>query len=141
MSVTSPPRKSRHRVIATQLIRFAASGVVCSVVYAIIYLPLANRALAPGRQVFAVLPAFVASAICGYVLNDRWSFRGKSKRLPSNARPLQFGLVQCIGGVVNGAFTWLVTVPLHGASWVALIPCFTITPLLTFSLQRRWVFI
>jgi putative flippase GtrA len=48
--------------------------------------------------------------------------------------------VHCIGLALNLAFTWLLTAGLAAPVWAPLLPSVTITPLITFLLQRQWVF-
>src|SRR4051812_29453479 len=56
-----------------QMIRFGIVGGLSTVLYAIIYWPLATYAIAP---VLAVIVAFGVSVCVGYVLHSRWSFKG-----------------------------------------------------------------
>ena len=44
------------------------------------------------------------------------------------------------GMLLNMAFTWVLTGPLHQATWVPLIPVVLVTPFATFALNRQWVF-
>ena len=49
--------------------------------------------------------------------------------------------MQLFGFGLNQAFIWLLTGPLmHGPTWWPLVPAVFVTPLVTFALQRNWVF-
>ena len=123
-----------------QLIRFGIAGVISTLIYSAVYLPLANYALPRGQAVLAVPPAFLVAVTCGYFLHSAWSFRDHGVREEGAGQKLKFLVVQGFGLVLNAGFTWAITGPLHGATWLPLIPIVTITPLATFALNRQWVF-
>lgn len=123
-----------------QLIRFGIAGVISTLIYSAVYLPLADHVLPKGWAVAAVPPAFLAAAICGFFLHSAWSFKGHGSRDSSGRQHLKFLLVQSFGMLLNAIFTWGITVPLHGANWVALVPAIFVTPLVTFWINRQWVF-
>ena len=108
-------------------------------VYSAIFLGLA--ALLPRSwAVAAVPPAFLAAAALGFLLHRRWSFRKSGPAAPVHGRADRFFVVQGGGMILNAFFTWAITGPLHGPTWLALIPCGTVTPLATYAIHRRWVF-
>ncbi len=123
-----------------QLIRYGFAGAASALIYSAIYLALAYLVLPEGYAAAAVPPAFLATVGFGYVAHSEWSFRGHGARDHGRRRRLRFLIVQGGGMALNAAFTWILTVPLHQPSWLALIPCGVVTPLVTFRLQRRWVF-
>ena len=119
-----------------QLVRFGLVGGLSTVVYAIIYWPLATYVIHP---VLAVVVAFVVAASVGYVLHSGWSFRGHGRREPGRTQ-LKFVLVQGFGMLLNATFTWILTGPVGGPTWWPLVPAVLVTPFATFALNRRWVF-
>ena len=131
----------RANELIAQLVRFGIAGAISSAVYTIVYLPVAWYVTGERLAVIAVVPAFFAAATIGYVLHSNWSFKGHGARDNPRGRQAKFLLVQALGMVLNLAFTWAITGPLlHGAAWVALIPCFVVTPFATFALNRQLVF-
>lgn len=124
----------------TQLIRYALAGASSAAIYSLIYLFVANRLLPPGEAAFAVVPAFLISLLVSFQLHSRWSFAGHGSRDEKVAQPLRFLLVQSAGLLANFTMTYVVTKLLMQPNWVALVPSLTLTPILTFALQRRWVF-
>ena len=53
----------------------------------------------------------------------------------------RFLLVQLLGFGLNQVFIWVLTGPLlHGPTWWPLVPAVFVTPLVTFGLQRNWVY-
>lgn len=123
-----------------QLIRFGIVGAISTVIYAAVYLPLADLVLPRGWAVVAVPPAFLIAAACGFVLHSGWSFKGHGTRDPSGRQHIKFLLVQGFGMLLNMTFTWVLTGPLDQPTWVPLIPVVVVTPLATFALNRQWVF-
>lgn len=119
-----------------QLVRFAIVGFSLAGVYSAIYWYLATYVMAP---VLAVLIAFLVAATIGFILHSRWSFRGHGRREDRRMK-IKFLLVQGSGLLMNEAFTWILTGPLHGPTWWPLIPAIFVTPLATFLFNRQWVF-
>jgi len=119
-----------------QLTRFAVVGLFLAAIYSAIYWYLATYVMAP---VLAVLIAFLVSVTIGFVLHSRWSFRGHGASEDRRMK-VKFLLVQGSGLLLNEAFTWILTGPLHGPTWWPLIPAIFVTPFATFALNRQWVF-
>ena len=119
-----------------QLVRFAIVGFSLAALYSVIYWYLATFVMPP---VAAVVIAFLVAVSIGFVLHSRWSFRGHGAREDRQLK-IKFLLVQSSGFVLNEAFTWVLTGPLHGPTWWPLVPAIFVTPLATFLLNRQWVF-
>jgi putative flippase GtrA len=119
-----------------QLVRFGIVGLSLAVVYSAIYWYLATYFMPP---VVAVVIAFLVSVSIGFVLHSRWSFRGHGKR-EDHAMKVKFLAVQTSGFLLNEAFTWVLTGPLHGPTWWPLIPAIFVTPMATYLLNRQLVF-
>jgi putative flippase GtrA len=119
-----------------QLVRFAIVGLSLAVLYSAVYWYLATYVMPP---VAAVVIAFLLSVSIGFVLHSRWSFRGHGAREDHRLK-VKFLLVQSSGFVLNEAFTWVLTGPLHGPTWWPLVPAIFVTPLATFLLNRQLVF-
>jgi putative flippase GtrA len=121
-----------------QMIRFGIVGGLSTVLYSIIYWPLATYVIAP---VLAVIVAFAVSVCVGYVLHSRWSFKGYGRAERTRREQTRFVVVQCSGLLLNMIFTWVLTGPLfHGHTWWPLVPAVLVTPFVTFALNRQWAF-
>ena len=129
----------RESGVLGQLVRFGIAGVISTLIYSAVYLPL-SYALPEGLEVVAVPPAFLVAAGCGFFMHSAWSFKGHGSRDSSGKQHLKFFAVQGSGLLLNALFTWVITSPLHGPNWLPLLPIMTITPLATFALNRKWVF-
>ena len=119
-----------------QLVRFAIVGFALAALYSAIYWYLATYVMTP---VLAVVIAFLVSVSIGFVLHSRWSFRGHGREEDHKLK-IQFLLVQTSGFLLNEVFTWVLTGPMHGATWWPLVPAIFVTPLATFALNRQLVF-
>lgn len=123
-----------------QIVRFGIAGLLSTLIYSAVYLPLSAWVFAPGDAVYAVPFAFVVAVTAGFFLHSAWSFKGHGERDSSGRQHMKFVVVQLFGLVLNAGFTWVLTALLHQPNWVPLIPIVTITPLATFALNRQWVF-
>ena len=129
-----------------QLVRFGITGVGVTLFYAAVYWPIAtygNRLIALGDgaewPIIGGVIAFAAATMVGQVAHSRISFQGHGSR--DRRTTHRFVVVQLFGFALNQAFIWLLTGPLvHGATWWPLVPTVLVTPLITFGLQRNWVF-
>jgi putative flippase GtrA len=122
-----------------QLVRFAIVGFSLAGVYSAIYWYLATYVMAP---VLAVVIAFVVSVSLGFVFHSRWSFRGHGERGNVAKTGGRFFAVSLVSLGLNSLFVWVLTEDsmLNGAWWWPLIPILFVTPLVTFALNRIWVF-
>jgi putative flippase GtrA len=130
----------RRNELFGQLVRFAVVGGACALIYSAVYLPIASWALPRRLAVLAVPPAFLVAVAIGYVLHSRWSFRGHGTRDGGAAQPLKFVGVQAAGMVLNLAYAWILSGLLDYPAWVPLLPAVFVTPLVTFAINRTWVF-
>jgi putative flippase GtrA len=124
-----------HRTFG-QLVRFTFVGLFLAAVYSAIYWYLATYVMLP---VAAVVIAFIVSVSLGFVMHSSWSFRGHGRE-EDHRMKVKFLAVQFSGFLLNEAFTWVLTGPLHGPTWWPLIPAIFVTPFATFLLNRQWVF-
>lgn len=120
--------------------RFGVAGVISSVIYSAVYLPLSMLVLPTRYAWMAVPPAFLVAVTCGFFLHSGWSFRGHGSRDPGERRHLKFLLVQSMGMALNAAYAWVLSGLLHQPAWVPLIPAILVTPFVTFAINRQWVF-
>jgi putative flippase GtrA len=122
-----------------QLVRYGIVGMVTAGTYSSIYLGLVSVAFPGGRAVLAVPFAFAITLIVGFLLHSKWSFAGHGSRT-GGAQYARFATVHGSGFGVSLALTWLLTGWLGAPVWTPLIPSVTLIPLVSFVVQRRWVF-
>lgn len=142
----------RTREVFWQLVRFGIAGGLATVIYTVIYWPIAtygHRLVHAGANVrggaewplVGNVLGYVGAVVSGYFLHSRWSFRGHGSRDDEVATSSRFFVVSLVSFALNTAFVWVLTGPLfHGATWWPLVPILFVTPLVTFALNRFWVF-
>ena len=123
-----------------QLVRFGIAGGLSSVVYSLVYLPLTHFAFPGPRAVLAVPFAFAVAVTVGFFLHSRWSFKDHGTREAGFGQHAKFVAVQASGLALNAVVTWIGTAMLHLSPWVPLIPAIFLAAIVTFVLNRFWVF-
>ena len=129
----------RETGLLGQLVRFAIGGGVTTALYALVYSPLAKFQVT-SEQV-ANLAGYLVAMLSGYLIHSRWSFRGHGRE-DTVGMSGRFFAVSLVSYGVNTAWVWLLTddATLAGPWWWPLIPVLFVTPLVTFALNRLWVF-
>jgi len=129
--------RARRSEVLGQLIRFGLVGGFVTALGAGVYLAAALTGVAP---LVANVLAYVTAMATGYVLHSRVSFRGHGSRDNPAQRTLRFVAVSLISFALNSLFVWTMTDPLDLPVWTPVVPMLFVTPLVTFTLNRRWVF-
>ena len=121
-----------------QLLRFlVAGGLVTGLAIAVYWVLATPLGVAP---LLANLAGYVAAVLSGYVLHSRWSFRDHGDRDDPAARGVRFATVSLISLALNSLWVWVLTGPLGGPTWWPILPMLAVTPIVTFLLNRKWVF-
>lgn len=129
---------SAHREILGQLVRFALTGGLLTVLVAGGYWMVATwGGVDPMLSLTLVYIVFTG---LGYLLHSRFSFRGHGERDRAGIRALRFLIVNGTGFAANQFFVWLLVERMGGPTWWPVVPILFVTPFLTFALNRRWVF-
>lgn len=134
MLATLPPER---RAIVGQLLRFLVSGGIVTAlgvgVYALVALVLRWH-----PQVGNLL-AYVTAMATGYMLHSKWSFKdhGGSRTGGTMGR---FLVVSLLSLALNSFWVWLATEPMGLSPAWPIAPMLFVTPLVTFTLNRQWVF-
>jgi putative flippase GtrA len=123
-----------------QLIRFGLVGGFVTVLYAIVYSPLAKFGITSPQV--ANFFGYLTAMITGYVLHSRWSFRGHGNRDKPAQTTGKFFIVSLVSYAMNAMFVFLLTdrSMAGGPWWWPLLPILFVTPAVTFMLNRQWVF-
>lgn len=126
------PGAGRARVL--EIARFGAVGALSTLTYLAVY----GAALLAGVAfVLAAVAGFAVSALCGYLLHDRWTFR---TRTPTRAGLARWLLLQGTVLALNiGALAALVT-QVGLQRFVAQAILLPLLPPTTYLLSRRHVF-
>lgn len=129
---------SEAQEVLMQLVRFGMTGGFVTLLGIGAYLLAAMRFdVAP---LLANVLAYALAVATGYVLHSRFSFRGHGRRDNVARTTSRFFIVSMASLGLNSLFVWVLTGPMGGPDWWPTIPMLFVTPLVTFSLNRHWVF-
>lgn len=128
----------RRSPVFGQLVRFVIAGGVTTAVYAAVYSPLA--ALGITSEQVANFLGYLAAMGSGYLLHSRWSFRGHGAGVGRTTT--RFFTVSLVSYAMNSSWVFLLTDDAMAAGpwWWPLLPVLFVTPVVTFALNRFWVF-
>ena len=127
-----------RRTALMQLVRYALAGVAITLAAAGSYWAIADL-LGVGPMLSYTIVFIVFSGI-SYVTHGEYSFKGHGERDRHHIRMGRFFAINVLGFLVNQGFIWLLVKHLGGATWWPTIPMVFVTPLLTFTLHRRFVY-
>ena len=126
------------KTLAGQLLRFGmVGGFVTALGVVAYYVPATWFGVAP---LLANLLGYGVAVVFGYVLHSRVSFRGHGSRDNPAQRSFRFFIVSLVSLGLNSLFVWVLTGLLDGPTWWPVLPMLFVTPLVTFALNRQWVF-
>jgi putative flippase GtrA len=121
-----------------QLIRFGTvGGFVTALSVVVYYVPATWLGVPP---LIANLLGYGVAVALGYVLHSRVSFKGHGSRDNPVQRTGRFFIVSLVSLGLNSLFVGILTGPMHGPTWWPVLPMLFVTPLVTFTLNRQWVF-
>lgn len=133
ISTLSPER----RTVLGQLARFVVSGAFVTAlgvgIYAFVALVLRWH---PQLGNFL---AYVVAVATGYFMHSQWSFRGHGGER-THATKVRFAIVSITSYVLNSLWVWLLFTQLHLGRAAPMVPMLFVTPVVTFTLNRQWVF-
>jgi putative flippase GtrA len=128
---------AERKTMLAQLARFAITGAFVTAlgvgVYALVALVLRWE---PQLGNFL---AYVVAVATGYVMHSRWSFRDHGGQR-TRATQLRFVVVSLISYALNSFWVWLLFSHLQLGRAAPIVPMLFVTPVVTFVLNRQWVF-
>ena len=127
-----------HSELFWQIVRFGLTGGLLTLLVAGGY--WVGAELLGIEPLLCMTINYLVFTTLGYLLHSRWSFRGHGGRDNPASRAIRFFTVNTVGYLANQFFVWLLVVHLGGPVWWSVIPVIFVTPILTFSLNRKWVF-
>lgn len=127
-----------HKALIGQIIRFGISGGLLTIFVAVGYWAIAEfLSVDPNLSLLII---FVIASGFGYILHSRFSFKGHGARDNPHVRTVKFLTTNCLGFAANQFFVWWLVKQMGGPTWWPIPPIILITPILTFTLNRKWVF-
>lgn len=126
-----------HKEIVGQLVRYGLTGGLTSVVNIGVYWALAAAGMDPN---LAWTVGYLAAVLVGYVVHSRWSFRGHGRRDSLARTGGRFFAISLVSFALNQLWVWLLVRHFALPLWAPYPLVLGVTPLIVFSLNRRWVF-
>lgn len=127
---------SRREVLG-QLVRFIMTGGFVTALGIGVY-ALVAIGLRWNPQLGNFL-AYVVAVVSGYVLHSKWSFRGHGRQRTGSTK-LRFAAVSIISYALNSFWVWMLYTYLDLGRAAPILPMLFVTPVVTFVLNRQWVF-
>jgi len=127
-----------RRTMFVQLIRYGFAGLIITLAVAGSYWAITELLHIDPMVSFTIV--FIVFSVISYVTHGEFSFRGHGERDQHHIRIGRFLAVNVLGYLVNQGFIWLLVKELGGPTWWPTIPMVFVTPLLTFTLHRRFVY-
>lgn len=134
LSKIGPERRS----VLFQLARYALAGLAITLGVAASYWLITELAGIDPMISFTIV--FLVFSVISYITHGEFSFRGHGSRDRHHVRMGRFLAVNIFGYLVNQGFIWLLVKQLGGPTWWPTIPMVFLTPLLTFTLHRKFVY-
>ncbi len=121
-----------------QLLRFGIAGAGLTLLVSVLYLiALEFTVFSPA---LALTIATLLASIAGYFVHSSFSFRGFGMRDRPTMRFVRFLINNGVGYLLNLAFVFAMVDFAHLPEWTPIIAFCAITPLVSFMLNRHWVF-
>ena len=127
-----------RRTMLFQLLRYAFAGLAITLAVAGSYWAITDLAGIDPMISFTIV--FIVFSVISYVTHGEFSFKGHGTRDQHHIRMGRFLAVNVLGYLVNQGFIWLLVKQLDGPTWWPTIPMVFLTPLLTFTLHRKFVY-
>ncbi|WP_294123977.1 GtrA family protein [Sphingomonas sp.] len=127
-----------RRTVLLQLIRYGLAGLAITLAAAGSYWAITDFLHIDPMVSYGIV--FLVFSGISYVTHGEYSFRGHGERDRHHIRMGRFFAINVLGFLVNQAFIWGLVKQLHGPTWWPTIPMVFVTPLLTFTLHRRFVY-
>jgi putative flippase GtrA len=129
--------RERHAV-TFQALRYAVAGLVITLLFSASYWAITEYlGLDP---MISLTITFLFFTVVSFVTHGSYSFEGHGSRDRGHVRLARFLAVNLLGFAVNQAFVFVLVKQLGGQTWWPVIAFVFVTPLLTFTLHRRWVY-
>ena len=127
-----------RRTVLVQLIRYGFAGLVITLAVAGSYWAITELLHIDPMISFTIV--FIFFSVISYVTHGEYSFKDHGTRDQHHIRMSRFLAVNVLGYLVNQGFIWVLVKQMDGPTWWSVIPMVFVTPLLTFTLHRRFVY-
>lgn len=117
-----------------QIIKFIISGATATLVYSIVFI-CAIKLKIP--SVLSHTFAFLISFVINFLIQSKWVFTVKKFE---KLFLIKFIIIALLGFMVNSAIVFLVMDVFNQSEYLSIATMVVTTPVLTFTLNKLWVF-
>jgi putative flippase GtrA len=131
-------KDKEQRDMLLQIARFGVSGVLLTAMVGVLYtFGVYSLHLIP---TLSTTISIALVTIPGYLIHSKFSFSGHGSRDNTHVRAMRFAVTNGLSFASNFFFTWLLTSYFGEPKWTPNLAFLFITPIITFTLNRKWVF-
>jgi putative flippase GtrA len=127
-----------RRAVLLQAMRYAIAGGIITLLVAASYWAVATWLHVDANLALALVFVFFSGV--SYVTHGKYSFQDHGTRDRQHVRAVRFFIINLLGFALNQLFVWFLVKHLGGPTWWPIPLIVVLTPLVTFSLHRRWVY-
>ena len=127
-----------RRAVLLQAIRYAIAGGIITLLVAASYWAVATLLHVDANLALALVFVFFSGV--SYVTHGKYSFQDHGTRDRHHVRVVRFFIINLLGFALNQLFVWFFVKHLAGPTWWPIPLIVVLTPLVTFTLHRRWVY-
>ena len=137
LAVAGPLRPLLEGKGFLQLVRFAIGGFGVTILAVLVYAGFAS--LLHVHPLVANVLSYAVGLVASYTVHSRWSF-GADRKGEEGTALLRFLMASGIAFTLNSFWVWLTTIALHLSPLAPVPAMMFVTPLISFVLNRWWVF-
>jgi len=127
-----------RRATLLQVVRFGLSGLLLTAMVGVLYtFGVYGLHLAP---TVSTTISIALVTVPGYLLHSMFSFSGHGARDNAHIRAGRFAVTNGLSFASNFFFTWLLTSYFGLPKWTPNLAFLFVTPIITYTLNRKWVF-
>ena len=127
-----------RRTMLLQGMRYTIAGGMITLLVAASYWAVATCLHVDANLALALV--FVFFSMVSYVTHGKYSFQDHGNRDRHYVRAVRFFIINLLGFALNQLFVWFFVKHLDGPAWWPIPLIVVLTPLVTFTLHRRWVY-
>jgi putative flippase GtrA len=127
-----------RRAVLLQAMRYAIAGGIITLLVAASYWAVATWFHVDANLALGLV--FVVFSAVSYVTHGKYSFQDHGTRDRQHIRAVRFFVINLLGFALNQLFVWFFVKHLGGPTWWPIPLIVALTPLITFTLHRRWVY-
>jgi putative flippase GtrA len=129
---------ARNSEAIQQLVRFGIAGGGVAIISVFVY--WATAVPLKIHPLIANFLSYLTNISLGFMIHRAWTFREFTRNDQAANAAYRYFAVSLIALAMNTVWTAALTQFLHMPAWTPILPMVLVTPLVTFLINRHWVF-